>query len=312
MDAKITSIDTNPECHTLASNSNSTTMSNNSSNENVTDSTVFVLVTDQGYIHKAKRTILDLRTRGLWLGDIVLINIDNAHLGRNYLDFYRVTEKKFPIIEEKYELLQKLHYAPFLDSIDGREISKVNQWEKLHVMDPYFRQWDRVVFLDSGLRVLDDVYSTILQLDYRGKFLAPDDGGNYVELPNPNKLFHTQVSQANPSRLTKLKEDFPKVEELLEPYFLNCMWVYDTAILDICTKEEMIQGMLDYPICLTNEMTMMNLFIHFKYGLWERFPVRAHNGKILFDWCEANNPKPSSWRDYCFIKYPNTITFEDT
>ena len=103
-----------------------------------------------------------------------------------------------------------------------------------------------------------------------------------------------------------------KVEELQEPYFLNCMWVYDTAILDICSKTEMIQGMLDYPVCLTNEMTMMNLFIHFKYGLWERFPVRAHNGKILFDWCEANNPKPSSWRDYCFIKYPNTITFEDT
>jgi hypothetical protein len=276
------------------------------------DSTVFVLVTDEAYLYKAKRTIQDLRTRGMWLGDIVMINVGVTSINTNFLDFYNVREKKFPQIEDKLKLLNHLQYSPFLDSIDGREISKINQWEKLHVMDSYFRKWDRVVFLDSGLRVLDDVYSTILLLDYKGKFLAPDDGGNYVTLPNPMKLFHTQVSEANPSRIEKLKRDFPAVNDLQEPYFLNCMWVYDTSILNICTKDEMIHGILEYPICLTNEMTLMNLYIHFKYKLWERFPVKSENGKILFDWCEANNPEPSSWRDYCFIKYPCTISFEDT
>ena len=279
----------------------------------MSDNTVFVLVSDDGYLARAKKTIIDLRTRGMWFGDLVLINVGQNPINPNFLDFYRIQEKRFPSIQEKYALInEKLNFSPFLDSIDGREITKINQWEKLHVMDPYFRKWDRVVFLDSGLRVLEDVYNTVLLLDYKNKFLAPDDGGNYVELPNPDKLFRTQVSEVNPSRLEKVKQDFPAVEDFDQSYFLNCMWVYDTSILAICSKEEMIKGILEYPICKTNEMTLMNLFLHYKYQLWERFPVFAANGKVLFDWCEANNPSPTTWRDYCFIKYPCTITFDDT
>lgn len=278
----------------------------------MSDTTVFVLVTDEKYLYRAKKTIIDLRSRGGWKGDIVLINVGISEINKTFLDFYDILEKRFPIIEEKISLINKLHYSPFLDTIDGREISKINQWEKLHVMDPFFKHWNRVVFLDSGLRVLDNVYETLLSLDYKGKFLAPDDGGNYVSLPNPNKLFHTQISQVFMKRVENLKKDIPNVKELEEPYFLNCIWVYDTKILDICSKQEMIDGILKYPICKTNEMALMNIYIHFKYGLWERFPVKAVNGKILFDWCESNNPEPTTWRDYCFLKYPCTLTLEDT
>lgn len=274
--------------------------------------TVFVLVTDEAYLYRTKKTIIDLRSMGQWHGDLVLINVGINKINPNFLDFYNITEKRFPHIEEKNELVKKLNYNKFMDSIDGREISKTNQWEKLHVMDPYFKQWDRVVFLDAGLRVLDDVYDSILQLDYKGKFMAPDDGGNYVMLPNPDKLFTTQVSQSIPKHIETLKEDFPNVKDLMEPYFLNCIWVYDTSILDICSKDEMIDGILKYPVCKTNEMTLMNLYIHFKHNLWTRFPKTAQNGKVLFDWCEANNPLPSTWRDYCFLKYPISITLEDT
>jgi hypothetical protein len=276
------------------------------------DKTVFVLVTDEGYLYRTKKTIIDLRSTGQWHGDLVLINVGMNSINPNFLDFYNITVKKFPQIEEKNELVNQLQYNVFMDTIDGREISKTNQWEKLHVMDPYFKQWDRVVFLDAGLRVLANVHDSILQLDYKGKFMAPDDGGNYVMLPNPDKLFTTQVSQSIPKHVDALKRDFPKVNDLMEPYFLNCIWVYDTSILDICTKHEMIDGILKYPVCKTNEMTLMNLYIHFKYNLWTRFPKNATNGKVLFDWCEINNPLRSTWRDYCFLKYPVTITLEDT
>jgi len=275
--------------------------------------TVFVLVSDAAYMHKAKKTIIDLRSAGQWYGDLVLINVGNAVINPTFLDFYNIEEKRFPEIHEKSVLVRDLlKNKPFVDTIDGREINLPNQWEKLHVMDPYFQKWDRVVFLDAGLRVLYNVHDSILAIDYKGKFLAPDDGGNFSRLPNPHKLFESQISQVEFTQLEIVKKDFPNTKDLKEAYFLNCMWMYDTSILDVCTKKEMMEGMIQYPVCKTNEMALMNLFIHFKYGLWERFPKYASNGKILFDWCESNNPDPSSWRDYCFLKYPISIRFEDT
>lgn len=273
-------------------------------------STVFVLVTDAGYFTKCKKTICDLRSKGQWTGEIVVICIARFTLPTTFKDFYELSEISFPEIEEKKVLVQKLHYTSFLDTIDGREINLINQWEKLHVFDNYFLNWDRVVFFDAGLRVLDNVHETILLLDYKDSFLAPDDGGNFV-IPNPNKLFHTQISHTFKKKLLDTVNDFGGEQILQENYFLNCIWVYDTSILSTCSKKDMIDGILKYPICKTNEMALMNLFLHFRHRLWKPFPTHI-NKKILFDWSELNNPGPSTWRDYCFIKYPWTISFEDT
>jgi hypothetical protein len=62
-----------------------------------------------------------------------------------------------------------------------------------------------------------------------------------------------------------------------------------------------------YTLCKTNEMGIMNLMLHFKYKLWKEFPLKASNGKYLFEWCETNNNFHTTWHDYCFIKYPVTI-----
>ena len=37
--------------------------------------TVVVTLTDENYFNRAKRTILDVRTKGKWTGDIVLITV---------------------------------------------------------------------------------------------------------------------------------------------------------------------------------------------------------------------------------------------
>ena len=62
--------------------------------------TVFVLITDNAYFHKAKRTILDLRSIGNWKGDVVLITIDFI-LNENFRDFYKITTVQFPNIDKQ-------------------------------------------------------------------------------------------------------------------------------------------------------------------------------------------------------------------
>lgn len=262
--------------------------------------TVFVIVTDSSYFNRAKRTVIDLRSKGNWKGDFVLITID-FNLNHNFKDFYNIIEVKFPLID-KSELLNKIGSLGFTHS-DNRELNKLNQWEKLHVFDYYFMKWERVVFLDAGLRILDDV-KYLLDLDYKCKILAPVDGKYY----DPKK-FKDQLSYDNSIMLDKVINDFG--ENILdEIYFLNCIWIYDTSILKICNKYDMINAMNTYTLCKTNEMGIMNLLLRFKYNLWEPFPFKIESGKILFDWCELNNQN-TNWREYCYIKYPVTISFED-
>jgi len=267
------------------------------------EDTTFALICDAAYWEKAKKTIIDLRSKGNWCGSIVLATID-FDLQTNFKDFYNITEVKFPHID-KTTLLEKIGQHGFSNS-DKRELNKVNQWEKLHTFDEYFKSWDRVIFLDAGLRILDDVVH-LLALDYKNKILAPIDGKH-----NAYNEFKCQLSYDKPELISSLVDEFGS--NILEStYMLNCIWIYDTHILNLCDKTQLIEAMNKYPFCRTNEMGIMNLLFHFKYHVWEPFPIKASsiNNKFLFDWCELNNPG-TNWRDYCSMKYPVTISFEDT
>jgi hypothetical protein len=134
--------------------------------------------------------------------------------------------------------------------------------------------------------------------------LAPKDGKLYED-----QTFNCQLSYDKPELIDTLKCEFGD-KILTSNYMLNCIWIYDTNILKLCDKAQLIEAMNKYTFCKTNEMGIMNILFHFKYNLWERLPIKASNGKILFDWCEINNSN-TNWRDYCYIKYPVTISFND-
>ncbi len=267
-------------------------------------STVFVLITDYSYFSRAAVTINDLRTVGKWSEEIVLITIDFI-LDETYKRTNSITECKFPQIDKEY-LLKQIGPDGFKDS-DKREINKLNQWEKFHVFDNYFSRWSKVVYLDAGLRVLDDV-KYLLELDCKDKILAPIDGKQLVK--EPNAIFKYQIDHENKEKIDIIKKDFGE-RIFNESHMLNCMWVYDTNILKICNKQQLINAMNTYTVCRTNEMGIMNLLFHFKYGLWEKFPALATNGKYLFEWCELNNNFHTTWKNYCFIKYPVTLRLNE-
>ena len=256
--------------------------------------TVFVSLCDLNYYHRAKRTIQDLRTVGNWQGDLVLITIDFSL--DEFAQEYRITEKSFPHvpIDELKEIWKTFPIRPMADD---RHVTKLCQFNKLHVFDLYFKQWKRVVFLDAGMRVLDNV-NHLLEIDCSGKIVAPDDSTPY---DNGNR-FETQIDfEANPGINLNEFGDIKKSN-----YFMNCIWMYDTSILDICNSAELIAGITKYPICLTNEMALMNLYLHFKYNLWQEMPERI-NDKYLYGWCELNYRERPDYHQFYFLKYPLTI-----
>lgn len=258
-------------------------------------STVFVTITDQSYFPKARRTIYELQTAGQWKGDIVLLAID---FKPDRLEGVRTVYANHIDTSALVEALRK-HPLPQMD--DQRHTKKLYQWDKLQVFSWYFRQWERVVFLDAGLRVFDSV-EPLLALDWRGKFLAPDDSDPY----DNGVRFNVQLAiDSNPIAGYNLLCDYSE-SILNERYFLNCMFVFDTALLERVSLEEMVYAMNRYPICMCNEMGIMNLFFTFKLRAWSPLPQKVETNKYLFGWSENNYRERPSASSFHFLKYSMT------
>lgn len=266
--------------------------------------TAVVILTDIGYFSRAKRTILDVRTRGKWTGDIVLITI-GFDAPKNFLDFYEIIPKRFEQINTD-KLVQQYQQFPLKTVGDNRHLVKLSQWNKFYAFDEWFLQWDKVIYLDAGLRVFDKI-SYLDDLPFEGKLFAPDDVPSYG-----SQRFEAMLEMtANPSASEKLLQEYSR-DILSSRYFLNCIWVYDTSLIKLCKVSEMIDTMNKYPICRCNEMTVMNLLFTFKYKVWHPFPEFVSPGKRLFGWTENDRDYGpfKTWRDFCFIKYPHTINAE--
>ena len=252
--------------------------------------TTVVLVSDEKYYWRALKTIQDVRNIGKWGGNIQLITLDFDMPPNDY----DIVELKFPKIDTS-RLVQRIG-AGFSHS-DGRELTKLYQWEKLHVFDEHFKQWSRVIFLDAGLRVFDSI-EYLLELDYKGKFLCPLDRA----YPNGYKPFNTQISSDNIDLVNQFICHYGNIMD--SPYFLNCIWVYDTELLNHMHKQQLIDLIDKYTLFKTNEMGVMNIVFAFEMKCWTPFPERASNGKYLFDWSDFNRPG-SKCNEYCYIKYPS-------
>jgi hypothetical protein len=141
-------------------------------------STAFVTLCDEPYLHKAIRTIKDIRGVGQWTGDLVLITVGFT-LDEEIKRKYSIKTVSFPRIDTD-SLLSYFRANPFtVPTCDGREFKKCTQWEKLHVFDTFFCQWERIVFVDAGLRLLDGV-DNFLCLEWRGHLQYSNKSKCYI------------------------------------------------------------------------------------------------------------------------------------
>lgn len=259
-------------------------------------STVFVTLTDSTYYPKADYTIRELQGNGQWTGDIVLIAVD---FNPPPMEGVTVLHTTHINTAAHVERLQK---NPIQPMSDNRHFGKLHQWDKLQVFKEYFRKWERVVFLDAGLRIFWPV-TALLDLEWRGKFLAPDDSGH----KDNGSRFNCQLDlNANPRVTMDLFSEYPR-SILDEKYFINCVFVYDTSLLDRVTFDELEQTMNRYPISMCNEMGIMNLIFAYKLRVWTPFPHGRVNGTYIYGWSENNySDENATWKDFHFLKYSST------
>jgi len=272
-----------------------------------TTTTVVVTLSDATQQERAKRTILDVRTRGEWTGDIVWVTV-GFEPSRTFTSFYKIRTHRVEHIDTRH-VLESYGRRPLRPTDDGREWKKLTQWDKFYVFDSFFLQWGRVVYLDAGLRVVDRLQH-LLDVDCTDAFLAPDDAA-----PDDTQKRFGGIIEADEGRhpevVPMLFREYPK-SILTERYFLNCLWMYDTSLLHHIHLTDFIDAMNRYPIARCNEMTIMNLLLTFKHRVWKPFPEHCPQDprRRLFGWTERDrNYGPyTTWQDFCFLKYPSTLS----
>ena len=267
---------------------------------------VVVTLSDEKQQDRALRTILDARTRGAWQGDMVWITVGFTP-SSEVTEFYRIRTFRVEHLDTSGVLA---YYArhPLRPTCDGRETKKLTQWDKFYVFDSWFLQWERVVYLDAGLRVVDRI-SHLLELDCEGLFLAPDDAAPYDTEKRFGGIIELDAERHPDVVQEFLREYDPAI--LKERYFLNCIWMYDTALLHRIHLTDFMDAMNRYPISRCNEMTIMNLLLTFKHRVWRPFPSHCprEERRRLFGWTERDQDYGpyTTWRDFCFLKYPSTL-----
>lgn len=270
--------------------------------------TAVVVLSDKQYIERSICTIKQIRNpnQGDWKKQIIFISVD-FDLDPLFIEKYSIIEKKFPRIDIT-KLQEKLLHKGYSKS-DGREFNKTTQWEKIHVFDEYFKNWDKIIYFDVGFSIYDKV-EYLEDVECENAFVAPNDCGydNDRGGKTNDKNMWNIIEKENFKEDLELFINHISIEtfedKIKKDYFCNCMFLFDTKILDKIKKTEMIEFINKYSLWRSNEMSIMNIFMIIKYNIYKDLPSRNINNKYLYAWSEIELPN-TTYNDYCYVKYSN-------
>lgn len=255
-------------------------------------SVVVVCCNEKDHI-RAENTIKQVRKDGKWGGDIVWIAID-FDPSEDFVAKWRIIVVKKPAYDMMW--LWKLRVKKPFEGTDGRELNKLIQFSKWRVFSHELKLYKSLLYIDAGMSINHPI-AQVFQVDHKGKFVAPDDR---FPFDNPSKNFKAQWdSKAWPEKFKEL-ETYCETElspETLEKegYFLNCMWLMDTELIQPDTQQQLMGLAKRFPISRTNEMAVMNL--HFLKN-WKPLPEKLGDLRI-FDWSERG----FDTMEYIMLKY---------
>lgn len=233
--------------------------------------TVICFVANFKYLFKNfPRIYEELRNKGNYKGEILIITslLAPTFLIKEIRNKYGVKIMRFPKIKfdkSTEKSLQDLNSKP------NRHIEKNFQWYKLYLFNPKIKKWRYVFYFDINMSIHHDI-NPILELRPKNKVLARADG-----FPNYEWKLNSQFDKSHPKYL-ELNSHFDLERT---DYFQTGLIYFDTNIVNNRTFDEILFLIKKYPITVTNEQGILNiyfLFIEKKYLELETFV----NGKLSY------------------------------
>ena len=160
----------------------------------------------------------------------------------------------------------------------NRFINKPFQWHKINLFNARLKKWSHIFYIDINMRIHHDI-NIILQNKPQNSLQARADG-----YPDFLWTLSSQFDKDSENFIT-LKERF-NLE--IDDYFQTGIMFFDTSIIKKQTKQEIINLAEEYPISITNEQGILNLYFIFEKNIYEDLPVDTNDGLVYFYWLLEN------------------------
>lgn len=234
------------------------------------------IVCDFNFLRKnLKRFYSELREIGNYKGDLIIITtyfcptflfkIINKKNDIKVLRFLKIKFRK-----DVQLTLENLKTYPE----PNRHKNKPFQWHKLHLFDEKLKDWDYIFYLDVNMKIHFDMV-TILNISPTNKLLARADS-----FPDYDRTLETQFDKTHP-----LYSNLAKTYNLeVANYFQTGIMYYDTDIIQHDTKQNIINIVQEFPISITNEQGILNLYFYLNKNHYEEIPSEIGDYITYFYW----------------------------
>lgn len=249
-----------------------------------------VFVTDRAFKDKFEKTVDMLKKTGKWTGDILLIHspdMDDTMIN-DYKKRRIITHNHCcSLIDTSNIVAQRKKYGVVSpDPPNNQRIyKKLFQYHKIYIFSTFLKQWDRVLYIDSGMKIFGDI-NRIFKIDPKDKLLAHSDAYPTYEW----KLNWQFDEKANPDQAKKLRDKI----DLTVDYFQTTILYFNTAIITDNMVSDLIELSKEYYISKTNEQGVMNIYFNGLNKIWEQIPTKDDKG-YLYDYLARGNIHKSKY-----------------
>jgi hypothetical protein len=160
------------------------------------------------------------------------------------------------------------------DDQPNRFATKNFQWFKLNLFDTALKNWKFILYLDVNLTIHHDINPLLNYLPNKKIYARADS------YPNYNRKLKTQFD----SRQPEYKEINRRYNLEDVNYFQSGLLFFDTSIIKDNTKKEIIELAKQYPISVTNEQGILNLYFQENSIFYEELPEYIDGYLTYYYW----------------------------
>jgi len=240
-----------------------------------------VFVCNLAYKNQFERSLETLRTTGKYTDDVVLI------VGEDMREY--VHEGVIVIFFREIDFGDKFKRVNSAINADGRHIHKKFQWHKLHIFNTFFKRYTGILYLDCGMKIVDDV-APILQLfdtDGKASFVARSDAYNdYIW------TLQDQFDQQHPL-FQRLQHEY----DLNIDYPQTGLMMFNTKLITPTLFSELCELATRYPISRTNEQGIIALYFT-SMNLWTHLPIHNDETPPLYYYSSSQSNETNRYIMY--------------